>query len=587
MWRKTVRRMDPSVSMLRSAAASIAIVGLVFTPRLAFSAIVPICIEAGEQSAPVSVSDGAGGALIAWADHRSGTDNDIYVQHVLASGAVDASWPVGGVNACSAALLDQSSPVITSDGSGGAIVAWLDYGYDRVQIRAQHVLANGTRDGLWYGYGNLLSDALSQKYTPCIAGDGAHGAIVGWADLRQTNGTDIYAQRVLANGTLAGGGWPANGQGLGTSPFDESSPVIISDGAGGAILAWQGYQGGVTAGYDIYAMRVLEDGTRMATWLGSGRGLDLSSAIAGNQLSPAITSDGSGGAIFMWQDRRNGDYDIYGQRRHGDGSIGESMWWLQDFASAGGDQVSPALTTDGAGGVILAWQDARTGTNDIYALHILTGGIVDGGAWGIGGRDICTAAGNQTAPRIVPDGLGGAIIAWNDDRGADTDVYAQRVLFNGDIAPGWLTNGSPIVTASNTQWFPTLTQDGNGGAIIAWQDRASGSGDVYANVADFAVGVAPPRLPLTVQFAAPRPNPARESVTFKLALPAESYGSLILFDARGRRVRSLLDGALSAGETARTWDLRDDAGRDVGPGIYFATFSGGGSSATRRFAVVR
>jgi len=62
-------------------------------------------------------SDGAGGAIITWSDLRSGTDSDIYAQHVLASGLVDPGWPVDGRAICTAAG-DQSSPAIVSDGAG-------------------------------------------------------------------------------------------------------------------------------------------------------------------------------------------------------------------------------------------------------------------------------------------------------------------------------------------------------------------------------------------------------------------------------------------------------------------------------------
>jgi len=46
-----------------------------------------ICGASDDQRSPKIISDGAGGAIIAWEDHRSGT-SDIYAQHIDSSGAV-------------------------------------------------------------------------------------------------------------------------------------------------------------------------------------------------------------------------------------------------------------------------------------------------------------------------------------------------------------------------------------------------------------------------------------------------------------------------------------------------------------------
>ena len=70
--------------------------------------------------------DGAGGAIVVWYDYRSGGSNNIYAQHVLASGAVDPAWPADGRALCTAAN-NQHYPQIVSDGTGGAIVTWQDY----------------------------------------------------------------------------------------------------------------------------------------------------------------------------------------------------------------------------------------------------------------------------------------------------------------------------------------------------------------------------------------------------------------------------------------------------------------------------
>ncbi|MBI4725788.1 hypothetical protein HY768_00945 [candidate division TA06 bacterium] len=100
-------------------------------------------------------------------------------------------------------------------------------------------------------------------------------------------------------------------------------------------------------------------------------------------------------------------------------------------------------------------------------------------AWQQNGVPICTAADSQQCPTIVSDGAGGAIIAWQDYRGTDYDIYAQRVSASG--VPLWTANGVAICTNTGGQRFSTVASDGAGGAIITWRDARSGTNyDIYA-----------------------------------------------------------------------------------------------------------
>src|SRR5436190_1171899 len=147
---------------------------------------------------------------------------------------------------------------------------------------------------------------------------------------------------------------------------------------------------------------------------------------AGGQQSPTIVSDGAGGAIVSWFDSRSGTgYDIYAQHVLASGAV-DGAWPADGRAlcTAADDQPSPTIVSDGAGGAIVTWHDLRDGfTTDIYAQHVLASGAVDG-AWPADGRALCTAANYQAAPTIVSDGAGGAIVTWSDARSGIYDIYA-------------------------------------------------------------------------------------------------------------------------------------------------------------------
>lgn len=92
------------------------------------------------------------------------------------------------------------------------------------------------------------------------------------------------------------------------------------------------------------------------------------------------------------------------------------------------DQLESDIVSDGSGGAIITWYDRRTGTDfDLYAQRINEDGTV---LWAENGIPICVVAGNgpyPPRPTIISDSEGGAIITWHDLRnGLDYDIYAQK-----------------------------------------------------------------------------------------------------------------------------------------------------------------
>jgi hypothetical protein len=95
------------------------------------------------------------------------------------------------------------------------------------------------------------------------------------------------------------------------------------------------------------------------------------------------------------------------------------------------------------------------------------------------------------------------------------------------------------------------------------------------------------RVRLPVALDPPWPNPARGSVSFAYDLPTESPAVLEVFDATGRRVRTLASGPSPAGHSQLAWDLHDDRGIPALAGVYFLRGQLGGQVFTRRFTILR
>jgi hypothetical protein len=309
-------------------------------------------------------------------------------------------------NAISTPANDQHSPTIISDGSGGAIITWMDYRSDvaTADIYAQRINSSGVVQ--WTADGVAISTATYDQYTPTITSDGSGGAIITWYDFRSGTNWDIYAQRINSSGVVQ---WTADGVAISTAADHQYSPTITSDGSGGAIITWYDSRSGSA---DIYAQRIDANGTIHTGWTADG--VAISTAL-NNQYTPTIISDGSGGAIITWQDFRSGAWDIYAQRIDANGTI--HTGWTADgvaISTAANDQQKPTIISDGSGGAIITWQDSLSSTNwDIYAQRIDANGTIHTG-WTADGVAISTAAGNQVIPTIISDGSGGAIITWED-----------------------------------------------------------------------------------------------------------------------------------------------------------------------------
>jgi hypothetical protein len=428
---------------------------------------VALCVAADAQTSPQLKADGSGGAVVAWRDNRSG-NNDIYAQRVNASGEIQ--WAVDGVAVCAAANM-QYAPQLIPNGSGGAFVTWQDYrGGTYPDVYAQELSASGGAQ--WTADGVAVCAAQYSQVLPVIAPDGSGGMTIAWQDRRAGGYGEIYAQRMSAGGTAQ---WTADGVGICTAPNTQANPVMTTDDSGGAIVAWQDLRSGTN--YDIYAQLLDADG--VAQWTADGI---MVCAAVHDQTIPRITSDGSGGAIITWQDNRGGTYgDIYAQRVN---AAGIPQWTAGGVAvcTAGEEQASPDIISDGTGGAIVTWQDYRSGSsNDIYAQRLSAGGVAQ---WAADGVALCTASYGQSLPRIVSDRSGGAIIAWQDARGgSNNDIYAQRVDASG--AAQWTANGVAISTEGYSQSYPQIIPNGSGGAIITWEDhRVGGSGDIYVQRVD-------------------------------------------------------------------------------------------------------
>lgn len=634
----------------------------------------PVCVHPAGQYLGGSVSDGAGGAFVMFGDDRSASHADIFLQHLTASGTIASGWAATGVPVCTATG-DQGGGGVIADGEGGAIVVWEDYRtwyqpgvpfpYSR-DIYAQRITAAGEIASGWQIDGVPVSTLLTQRYGSTIASDGAGGAFFAWEDYRN-GAVDIYALRLTADGARAEG-WPQDGLRLSNEPVDKGGPRILADGsggaffvwtegnikaqrltgtgeiapgwaangktislpseggavrvvgdgAGGAFVAWQdfrtwpGWPDPPETYADVYAQHITGTGDVVAGWPASGLAVTALPSVVQWQVEMAV--DGTGGALITWEDYRTGVAAPYVQRLTPAGGLAPG--WQPDGVRASDSPaygLRPHIVSNDMGGALIGF-NLYTDDNKAYAQHVTgTGAIAPG--WNSAGTPLASSPGGQLGALMVPDGLGGAIVAWQDTRAASgPDIYAQRITLNGPVPVqvslvsaeaeygrvtlNWFAGAGAGLLASverrtadgDWQRVETISADGTG--RLVYEDRTVAPGARYAYRLTYDDGSGPVAtsevwvdVPGQASFALQslRPNPAVGDLVASFSLASDAPATLELFDLSGRRLLTHEVGSLGPGPH------RLNLSRDmrVPAGVYSLRLVQGEQRATVRAVVIR
>ena len=374
--------------------------------------------------------------------------------------------------------------------------------------------------------GYMLADASENipiaiapqgQFAPRAASDGVGGTVVIWEDFRTGKDWDVYAQRLNVDGVplwdergvaiceknrdqrwlrmvrndariiiawtdqRAPGNWDVYAQAIDlsgnklmldggapvcTHPADQSDIEILSDGSGGAIIVWKDRRRHPDF-HDLYVQRIDMDGQPM--WKLDGVPVFPSEAL---QSTPRLVSGGADSFYVVWWEVIG--YEQWNIMARRIGMDGEHLWREPTVVSpTEGLQGEPRAVSDGQRGLIVVWQIYENFINDdFYAQRIDPAGNK---VWEVNGVPVCDAEGIQKNSTITSDGRGGMIAAWRDERDVFSDLYVQRISADG--TPRWKPNGIPLCVAGGYQDKPFLTRCGENEFFVAWLDFREDFGD--------------------------------------------------------------------------------------------------------------
>jgi hypothetical protein len=238
------------------------------------------------------VADGRGGAFVFWLGAAS---TRILGQHLSADGKTQ--WADGGE-----VVVDASGSVIgayraIADRSGGATLAWIAGSpsggtLSLTRVRGDRASASQTE---------IIARSLPADAELSMAADRSGGGLLAWSEGLGDTNRAILAQRFNHGGQPM---WRGRGVMVSSARSQKRALNIVSDGSGGAYLAW----GDSRAEGELYAMRLDRWGESADGWRRDGS--PLCQPMKG-LLAVELVADGNRAAFVAWTDERQYPGDSY------------------------------------------------------------------------------------------------------------------------------------------------------------------------------------------------------------------------------------------------------------------------------------
>ncbi len=373
----------------------------------------------------------------------------------------------------------------------------------------------GTRWSFDYNPRVFRWDGTSWQCDIAASGGSQIGAMISYGGQLVVGGTFSTANGQPASRILSWDGQTVHSLGTGISGYMVNSLAIQGDD----LLVGGGFYtaGGVAAPY-------------IARWDGTSWS--------------AVGSGFGGGADH---------YGVYNLLVRGDQIIASG-----NFTSSGTQAVNRVAIWNGS-----EWRGLAGGIGKdiVYASALLNGDLYVGGAFTQAGTKVSDnfARWRQAGLPVLLSGLSArrdgaaARLSWHVSGEIRLHVWREipgspRVRLTGALLAG----GDQEFVDANAPL----------GAVDYWlQDAAT---DAWHGPAHLAVAPVPASLSLFPV----APNPFNPRATIRFALPQAGHVRLSIYDQRGRRVRSLVDGPLPAGEQSAVWDGQDAQGRPAPSGAY-------------------
>jgi hypothetical protein len=240
-----------------------------------------------------------------------------------------------------------------------------------------------------------------------------------------------------------------------TTSTGRASPATVRDSSGNIYAVWHS---GTTGARNIYFAKLLAGQSAFS-------GTIELTANSNDQCNPVIAIDTANKLYLVWQDNRNGNWDIYGST-----SLDGINWSTERKVSdSNNNEINPAIIIDKSSPPkpYVAWQDDSAGNQEIFIAS-----SSDSFATNAVTR-ITTNTADQTEPALAATAANVVYVLWTDLRNGSADIYAAA----SNSGP-W--SNVPVVTKSGSQTSPAIAAESAGSIVhLLWVDDSAGNRDIF------------------------------------------------------------------------------------------------------------
>jgi hypothetical protein len=378
----------------------------------------------GPEENPVCSNEIFNSAIVMWTDFTYSKTGNLFAQRILGNG--NLGWSDKGLQ-----LTNTSDEIsgysICTDKSGSSFVSYVARdpeinGVYKVQVQKISL------DGKFLFDQNALMvyKSRDRKSMTNVVPDNEGGVYVFWIETQ--NGKNVILGQHINNEGKAGweGGLSAQRDKL--VEISGSNRNIITYVAkmvdnNSVYVAWQTQKGSK----DIYHQLI--DNKGRSLW---GRGGKQITSLKGNQYNPQVINSDST-IILSWTNEQSNNADIYIQKYS---STGKPIWNKSGIPviKYRGEQFGQHMVSDGKGGAILSWVDRRDASAlaDIYAQRVSSSGSIVWDSLGV------AVALNHNTPKsylsLIADDAGGAVVIFKNSRNNKNKIYGQKIFSSGDYS---------------------------------------------------------------------------------------------------------------------------------------------------------
>jgi hypothetical protein len=169
-------------------------------------------------------------------------------------------------------------------------------------------------------------------------------------------------------------------------------------------------------------------------------------------------------------------------------------------------------------------------------------------------------------------------LSWNESPAADFDYFTVYGANTNDFGSATvvdyaITTDMDVLSSPYIYYFVTAT------------DFSGNEGDPISVNSASGVGGTPKRYVLALSNF---PNPFNPRTTVSYTVPSRGVVTVVIYDARGARVATLLEGETrDAGAYRMEWNGRTDAGLAAPSGVYFARIVHAGDTRSRKLLLLK